>query len=417
VSPTAPRKLWHNPTFLKLWAGQTISLLGSQVTLVALPLTAALVLHADAAQLGVLRALQTLPFLLLGLGAGVLTDRFQRRPLLIGADLGRALLLGLIPLAWALGRLDLRQLFVIAPLLGTLRLGFNVAYSPYRAALFPREQIVEGNSTLAASASVAEVAGPGLAGLLVGLATAPIAIIVDAASFLISALSLALIRAPESSPARQADRRVWPEMREGLVLIWHQPILRTTAGTSALLNFFFQAIHAIFVLFVTVGLGLSPALYGVILMASSVGSLLSALLVPALTRYLGPGPTLLIAAGSYALGALIIPLATGAPWQSFSILVAAWGVIGIGNGLGNIVSTSLTQLLVPARLLGRVTATSMTIGWGASPLGAFLGGILGQALGLRPTLLIAALGILGTLLWLLSSPLRGLHEEPEALQE
>lgn len=415
MSMLVPARPWHNSDFRKLWLGQTISLLGSQVTLLALPLTATLVLHAEAAQLGLLRALQTLPFLLLGLGAGVLVDRTRRRPLLIAADLGRALLLGTIPLAWALGRLEVRQLLVVAPLVGTLRLGFNVAYSAYLPALLPREQLVEGNSKLGLSAAVAETAGPGLGGTLVALIAAPLAIAADAVSFLVSALCVILIRAPEPPPTHQDEKRPWLEMREGLLAIGRQPILRTTTLAAALLNFFFQAIHAIFVLFATVELGLPPALFGAILTASSLGSLLGAFFVPILTRHPGPGPALLIATGCYALGALAIPLAAGGRWQATGTLLAAWGLIGIGNGLGNIVGTSVTQLLAPTRLLGRVTATSMAIGWGAAPLGALLGGLAGQSLGLRPTLLVAACGILGTLLWLVTTPLRALREQPTTM--
>ena len=412
MSADTPTPLWRDPDFRKLWFGQSVSLLGSQVTTLALPLTAALVLQAGAAELGALRALQTLPFLLLGLGAGVLIDRARRRPILIAADLGRAVLLGTIPLAWALGLLDLRQLFVVAPLVGMLRLAYNVAYNAYLPTLLTRERIVEGNSRLGLSAAVAETAGPGLAGTLLALVAAPLAITADAASFLLSALAIAAIRAPESPPARGAKGRPWPELREGLLTLGCQPILRATAAYSALMNLFFQAIQAIFVLFATAELGLSPVLFGAILTASSFGGLLGALLVPPLTRRGGPGPALLAAAACYAIGALAIPMATGARWQVTGILLMAWGVIGVGNGIGNIVSASLTQLLVPARLLGRVNATQATIGWGAAPLGALLGGIAGQGLGLRPTLLLAALGVLGTALWLGTSPLRALREQP-----
>jgi MFS family permease len=415
VSGASPPPLWRDRDFRKLWLGETISLLGSQVTTLALPLTAALVLHAGAAQLGALRVLQTLPFLLLGLGAGVLIDRARRRPILIAADLGRAVLLGTIPLAWALGLLDLRQLFVIAPLVGTLRLAYNVAYNAYLPTLLPRERIVEGNSRLGLSAAVAETAGPGLAGMLVALVAPPLAIAADAASFLVSALAIAAIRAPEPRPANQGKRRLWPELREGILTLGRQPILRATAAYSALMNLCFQAVHTIFVLFATAELGLSPALFGAILTASSLGGLLGAALVPPLVARVGPGPAMLVAAGYYAIGALAIPLATGGRWQATVVLLVAWGAIGVGNGIGNIVSASLTQLLVPARLLGRVNATQATLGWGAAPLGALLGGIAGQGLGLRPTLTLAALGVLGTALWLAASPLRALREQPPTI--
>ena len=409
-------RLWHNRAFLMLWVGQTVSLLGSQVTALALPLTAVLVLHADAAQLGLLGALQTAPFLPAGLAAGVLADRVRRRPVLVAADTARAFLLASIPLAWSLGALHLRQLYVVGLLAGTLRMFFNVAYSAYLPSLVARERLVEGNSKLGLSASVAEVAGPGLAGALVALATAPVAIVVDAASFLASALSLALIRTPEAAPRAPDERSgVWRELREGLALIWRHASLRAITGYSLLMNLFFQAIQAIFVLYVARDLRLSPALFGVILMASSVGSLLGALLVPVLTRRIGPGPALLVGAGCYGVGALAIPLATRPPLQALGVLLPAWGLIGVGNGLSNIVSVSLKQLMIPDRLLGRASASGMAVGWGAAPLGALLGGALGQALGLRAALLLAALGTLSGVLWLACSPLRTLREPPQLI--
>jgi Na+/melibiose symporter-like transporter len=409
-------RLWHNRAFLMLWVGQTVSLLGSQVTALALPLTAVLVLRADAAQLGLLGALQTAPFLPAGLAAGVLADRVRRRPVLVAADTARAFLLASIPLAWSLGALHLPQLYVVALLAGTLRMFFNVAYSAYLPSLVARERLVEGNSKLGLSASVAEVAGPGLAGALVALATAPVAIVVDAASFLVSALSLGLIRTPEAPPRAPDERAgVWRELREGLAVIWRHVSLRAITGYSLLMNLFFQAIHAIFVLYVTRDLGLSPALFGVILMASSVGSLLGALLVPVLTRLIGPGPALLAGAGCYGVGALAIPLATRPPLQALGVLLPAWGLIGVGNGLSNIVSVSLKQLMIPDRLLGRASASGMAVGWGAAPLGALLGGALGQGLGLRAALLLAALGTLSGVLWLACSPLRTLREPPQLI--
>ena len=408
-----PARLWRNPAFLLLWLGQTVSLFGSQVTAVALPLTATLALGAGAAELGVLGALQTAPFLVVGLAAGVLVDRARRRPLLVAVDLGRALLLGSIPLAWALGGLGLGQLYAVGLFAGALRIVFSVAYSAYLPTVVARAQLVEGNSKLGVSAATAEVAGPGLGGALVALVTAPVAIAVDAASYLVSALSLALIREPEAPPGRPAGRpRLWAEAREGLAVVWRQPALRALAGYSALMNFFFQAIHAIFVLFVTGTLGLSPALFGAILTGSSAGGVLGALLVPGLTRRFGPGPALLVAAGCYGAGALTIPLAAGGPWRAAGTLLAAWGLIGVGNGLSNIVGVSLRQLLTPDHLLGRVSASGMAVGWSAAPLGALLGGMLGQSVGLRAALLLAALGTLTGVLWLACSPVRTLREPP-----
>src|SRR5437867_8121574 len=226
--------LWQHPDFLKLWAGQTVSLLGSSVTGLALPLAAVLVLNATPAQMGIMRAAQYLPFLLLGLFAGVWVDRLRRRPVLILADAGRALLVGSIPVAALLGVLRIDVLYVVALLVGVLTVFFDVAYLAYVPSLVPRDSLTEGNSKLEVSRSFAGMAGPALAGALVQLVTAPVALVVDAASFLVSAASLSLIRTPEPKPAALAHgRSIWRDAGEGLRIVGGHPVLRTLAGQLA----------------------------------------------------------------------------------------------------------------------------------------------------------------------------------------
>ncbi|HUY99078.1 MAG TPA: MFS transporter [Thermomicrobiaceae bacterium] len=260
-----PGGLWRHPDFLKLWVGETVSLLGSQVTLLALPLTAVLTLHANAAQMGYLTAIQLAPSLLAGLFAGVWIDRVRRRPIMIAADLGRfALLLG-IPLLAVAGRLGMAGLYPIAFLVGILTVCFDVAYQAFLPSLVGREQLVEGNARLEVSRSGALIAGPGLAGLLVGLVTAPFAIAADAASFLGSALFLLGIRTPEPVPVDHGTSRgTRREIAEGLGIVLGNPLLRAIAGSTGTSNLFSSAISAIVILYATRNLGIGPGLLGLI---------------------------------------------------------------------------------------------------------------------------------------------------------
>ncbi|MDQ6601536.1 MAG: MFS transporter, partial [Chloroflexota bacterium] len=265
--------LWRHADFLKLWAGQTVSQFGSQVTVLALPLTAALTLHANAANMGFLAAASTAPFLVFGLFAGVWVDRLRRRPILILADIARFALLALIPVLALLGALTLVDLYVIAFLVGILTLFFEVAYQSFLPAVVGRAQLVDGNSKLETTRSAAQIAGPGAAGALVQLVTAPVAIAVDAASFLVSVLFLGLIRTPEPSPARtMARRRVWAELNEGLRAVLDDPILRATMGSAGTVNMFGSLLFAVFVLY-ALRLGIGAGLLGVIFAVGNLGYL------------------------------------------------------------------------------------------------------------------------------------------------
>jgi len=253
--------LWRHPDFLKLWAGETISLLGSQVTLLAIPLVAAMTLNATPLQMGILGTVQYIPWLLIGLLVGAWVDRLRRRPVMVMADLGRTVLLGLIPLAAVAGILRMEHLYVVGFLVGIMNVFFDVAYAAYLPTLVPRDRLVEGNSKLQVTASIAEIGGPGLAGGLVQLVTAPLAIAADALSFLVSALSLTWIGTPELKPPPTDDsRNLLVEIREGLRLVFSNPILRAFALASVTTNFFVDVHLAVFVLYATRGLGISPVI-------------------------------------------------------------------------------------------------------------------------------------------------------------
>lgn len=402
--------LWYHPDFRKFWAGRTISLFGSEVTVLALPMTAILTLDATPAQLGILTAAATLPSLLVSLPAGAWVDRMRRRPVLIGADWGRALLLGSIPLAAALGLLRIEYLYLVAVLATALTVCFNVAADSYLPALIPRGQLVAGNSKLAASESLAQIAGPGVGGVLVQVITAPLALLVDAGSFLASALCLRFIRTDEPAPpAGNQEQRIWHEIGEGLRLLAREPVLRAFAGCSGTLNGFGAIFDALFNLYALRHLAMSPALLGTIYALGSVAWLFGAMLVNRVTLRLGQGPTMLQGALLIGVANLLVPLAGVLLGAALPLLVCRSLLLGIANPLYNVTSTSMQQTLTPPRLLGRVNASRVFIGVGTSPLGALVGGMLAETLGVGNALLIGALGGLLAVLWLLLSPVRSLR--------
>ncbi|MGI8553664.1 MAG: MFS transporter [Dehalococcoidia bacterium] len=406
--------LWRHSEFNKLLAGQTISLFGSQVTFLALPLTAVLTLKANAAQMGLLGAAQYLPFLLVGLFAGVWVDRRRRRPILMWADLGRALLLGSIPLVALLGRLQMAQLYLIGFLTGILTIVFDVTHQSFLPALVGREELIAGNSRLQASASIAQIGGPGLAGIVVQIFTAPLAIFVDALSFLVSVLFLSLIRTPEPPVApRAAGRSIWAEIGEGMRVVVGNPLLRAIAGCTATSNLFSFMMQAVLILYVTRELGMSPALIGIIFGVGSVGALLGSLLAGHVARRFGLGRAIIGGIALALFANLLIPLAAKPLNFAVPLLIAVELVGGIGSAVYNINQVSLRQSITPDRLLGRMNASMRFIVWGTIPAGSLIGGFLGKAIGLRPTITVAVIGDLLAILWVPLSPVRTLRSSAQ----
>jgi len=411
--------LWRHTDFVKLWVGQSISLLGSQITFLALPLTAVLVLDATPAQMGFLTAAEAIPSLLVGLFVGVWVDHYRRRPILIAADLGRAALLIVIPIAAILGVLRIEHLYIVAFLVGALELVFDVAHRSFLPSLVKREQLVEGNSKLEMSRSVAMIIGPGVAGGLVQLVTAPIAIAVNAISFLISALFLGWIRTPELAPKpSDQQQNIWGEIGEGLKLVSNNRLLRAIAGCIGTLGLFNSVLEAVLVLYVTRELGIGPGLLGLAFASGSVGFLLGALLPGWATRRFGLGPGIIGGLLLVGLSDLLIPLLDGsmAVVVILMVLMVAQFFFGLGFVIFNTGQVSLRQAITPDHLQGRMNAVMSFIGWGVVPLGGLLGGGLGEMIGLRPTLLLAALGEILAVLWLLLSPMRSLPEPPVLME-
>lgn len=406
--------LWRHPAFIKLWAAETISVFGSTIGGLALPLLAAEQLNATPAQMGLLNATATLPWLLIGLFAGVWVDRLRRRPLLIAADVGRALALSLIPLLWWQARLRIEALYLIGLTVGVLTVFFDIAYQSYLPALVGREQIVEGNSKLEVSRSAAQIAGPGLGGALVQWIGAPLTILVDALSFALSGLLLAWIRSVEPAPPRAAHERIWRAIGTGLRLIAGHPYLRPLAGYVATFNLCASVANALSVLFLTRELRLEPAALGLILTIGAPGALVGALLAGRITQRYGLGRTLIAMALLGGIGMACAPLAAGPAPLISTLLIGGQFITGLSVVIYNINAISLRQIITPHHLLGRMNASMRFLIWGTMPIGALLGGLLGEAIGLRPALLIAAGGCLAAAGWLVFSPLRELREPPPA---
>ncbi len=406
------KSLWRHPNFIKLWAGQTVSLFGSQISLLAIPLTAVLVLNATPLQMGILTAIEAVPYLLFGLVAGVWVDRLRRRPILIVADVGRFVVLSLVPFAYYLGILRIELLYLLAFLVGMFSIFFDVAYRSYLPSLIGREHLVEGNSKLELSRSAGEIVGPGLAGALVQVFTAPVTILVDAFSFLVSALSLMWIRAPEEVPKVEVRRKgLWREILEGLRFVFGEPMLRALTSSFATLTLFNSLLEAVFVLYVTKEIGIKPAILGLIFAIGSTGFVLGVLLANKLTGWLGIGLTLLFAPLVIGASDLLIPLAGQVPLFAFPLLGMAQLLFGLARPIFSINQISLRQTITPERLLGRMNASMSFVVFGIPTIGALFGGILGQSIGLQKTLVIAAIGELLACLWIFFSPIRRLREQ------
>jgi MFS family permease len=404
----------QQPDFLKLWSGQTISQFGSGITGSALPLTAVLVLGASPFQMGLLVAAEALPFALVGLLAGVWVDRLRRRPLMIGADVGRAVLLVSIPVAALMGRLQIGQLFLVAALTGVLTVLFDVAYQSFLPGLVTGEQLLTANSRLAASAATAEIVTPGLAGVLVQLVSAPLTLLIDAVTFLCSAGSIALIRR-EAPPVRTSVRgTVVREIGEGLTTVARHPLLRAFAAFSVTRSFFGNWIGALYALYVLHDLALGPVLLGVTIGVGGLSNLLGTFLVGPLTRRFGIGPIILATVLAGSLTAFLIPLAHGPVLVGFGML-ALCQAFDAGQPIYEVNVLTLRQSITPPRLLGRVNAATHVLEGGVGPLGAIVAGLLAGQIGMRPTLYGAALGICASVAWLLFSPLPGLRAESNQL--
>ncbi|HVQ95216.1 MAG TPA: MFS transporter [Mycobacteriales bacterium] len=409
----ASRSLSRHRDFRRLWAGDTISQFGSMVTLIALPLLAVKTLHATPFEVGLLTAFETLAFLLVGLPAGAWVDRLRRRDVLIVGDLLRALLLGSLPLAAWLDVLALPQVYLVALTAGICTVFFDVAYQSYLPHLVGREHLVEGNAKLQASQSVAQVAGPSVGGLLVQWLTAPYAILVDAVSYLWSAVCVSAIRSREPAPERAPGRHLLREVQEGLAFVVKHPLLRSIAACTGTSNLF-SSVGMVALISLLAGSGqlnLSAGTIGLLFAVGSVGGLVGALVARRVASWLGQGPAIWISA-LITVPTAAIPIFVHRDW-TLGLLAVGQLVSSIGVVVYNITQVSFRQGLCPERLLGRMNATIRFLVWGTMPLGGLLGGALSTWIGLRPTFAVAAVGALVAAMPVFFSPLRWMRELPQ----
>ena len=404
--------LWRHRDFRKLWTGQTISLLGSMIGRPAISFTAILVLHARPAQLAMLLAADLVPGIVVGLFAGAWVDRLHRRPMMIAADVGRGVLLATVPLAAVAGALHIQQLYAVAFAVSLLSVIFDVAYQAYLPALVDSEQLLEANSKLAASGAVAETAGFGIAGTLVSLFTAPLTVLIDAASFFVSALFLRSIKTVERPGPRAEDENVLREIREGLQIVLHTPLLRALALCTLTMEMGRGVYGTLVVLYMTRDLGFSPAVLTPIWAVGGVTSLVAAMYVGRFTRHVGVGPAIILGALFTGIAMLLIPAATGATLVAACLLIGQQFVGDAASTVLGVNQTTLRQAISPPALLGRVGATLHFTGLAAMLLGTALAGVLGELIGSRATLACGGLVTMLAALWLALSPIRALRVVP-----
>ena len=411
--------LWGNTRFVDLWGAATVSTFGSFVTGTALPFTAILLLDASPSAIGILRVAELLPGFLFGLVAGAWVDRLRRKPIMIATDIGRALLIATVPLAAFQGWLGLGQLYVIAALVSALSVFFDVAYQSFLPSLVKNDELVEANSKLSAAMSVAEASAFSSAGWLIQLLTAPVAMLIDALTFIASAGLVARIREPElkaeSNPA-ESRPSIASEVVEGLRAVWNQPILRGMVFAGLAQNLAFGLVGTVYLLYVNQEVGFNPGILGMIFAVGGVSSFLGAMIAGRLSRF-GIGAVMVVSLLLAAIGEAFIPLATAANAIGVLFLVGQQIVADSALTVYDINQVSLRQAIAPAHVLGRVNASVRVTEFGAVLLGTIIAGYIGETVGLRKTLWLGvALSLLAAVALALS-PVPGVRRIPETTVE
>jgi transmembrane secretion effector len=413
--------LWSHRDFLKLWTGETISLVGDQFTGLAVPFIATFIIlatvppEAAALPLSILFASLTAPFLLFGLVVGVWVDRHRPRRIMMTADAGRMVLVALVPLAAVFNFLSMPLLYFVGFFHGVFTVFFDVAYQSYIPALVERNQIVDANGKLETTRAISGTFGPGLAGISIRLIYAPFVMIFDSLSFLASFLFLSRIRRGEVKPTRVEGSTLLKEAREGISVVFGNKMLRSIAGCTGTLNFFGNATGALLLLLIRNNLGFSkvdaPLLLGFLGIIGGIGGVVGALYASRIAGRIGVGWAIVVAAlisGGSNLGVAVATHSNAAYLFGFTQFLG-----GMTGNLYNINQVSFRQAIVPLRLQGRMNATMRFIVWGTLPIGAIVGGLMGGALGIYPAIVLTAIGGLLGFLWVFLSPVRGLKVIPE----
>lgn len=409
------RSLAHHPDFRRLWTGDALGQLGAQLTGLALPVLAVQQLEATEWQMGALGAAETAAFLVIGLPAGAWIDRMRKRRVLVGADLVRAVVLAAVVALALTGHGSMGLLYGAALVVGCASVFFDVAHQSYVPALVGLDHVVEGNSKLQATQSVAMVVAPALGGALLRVVSAPLLVVVNVVTYLVSAVAVGRIRHVEDLPAPGDHPPLRAAIAEGLRFVVRQPLLRRIVACTGLGNLFHAAGEALVVLYALRHLGIDAAGLGLVFSAGAVGGLLGALLADRLSRWIGEGRIIPVSALFFALAYALTPLAS--PLRDLGVppevpLVAGGALLSFGVVVYNVAQVSFRQRLCPPTLLGRMNASVRFVVWGSMPLGALVGGWLGGSVGVLPTLWFSVAGVTLAALPVLASPLLGMRELP-----
>lgn len=418
-SGAGAESLWHNGDFLKFWFGETVSLFGTQVSNLAVPLTAVLIFNASPNLVGLLRFLQLVPYLLLALVFGAWVDRRRRRPVLIGANATRLVLIAAIPILYAVHLLTMPILLTLATAIGIASVLFDVSWMSFVPTVVKDpKHYVEANQKLAVTSSSADVAGPGISGALISALSAPGALVVDAVSYLASLVTLISVRTAEPKPAASATKRNIPaEVMEGLRFVFGHPILRPLALVAPFCNFSLVIVWTVFLLYAARTEHLSPVLIGIVFSASSVGGLLGGLASKAVIKRFRLGLVYAFSMGAIFVAPLLIPLATGPRPALVAVFIASFFLAYFGLGIAGVVMVSLRQTCTPHSLMGRMNAAFRTMLFGGGALGGLTGGLLASAFGLRPAITGIAIGSACVVIGLAVSPVSRLRALPPAAVE
>lgn len=409
--------LWHNADFVKFWSGETISLFGTQVTYLALPLTAIYTFRASAIEVGFLRFVQLAPYIGLALLFGVWADRHRRRPIMLWTNLVRMVLIGLVPMLHWAGWLNMPVLLVIACTVGIASVMFDVSWMPYVPSIVDPQNYIEANAKMAFSTSASTVAGPGLAGALVAALTAPVTLIIDSFSYLVSIISLLWVRRPEQAPPAPAERHVIKELHGGLIWVFGKPILRWLAIAGFWANFSTVTVWTIFLLYGTYQLHFSSSTLGLIFAVSSTGGVIGALIAGQVIKRFPLGLTYFSSLSGLLLGPVVIALARGPRPLVVGLMTLSFFITNFGLGIANVVVVTLRQITTPQSFMGRMTACFRMMLYGGGALGGLMAGLLASWTGDKNAIIVMVAASAVVALLLIFSPVTRLRDMPAPVVE
>ena len=412
MAETATRA-WHQPAFRWLWGASAASLVGTEIAELALPLLAVITLAAEADELAALRVAQFAPFLLATIPLGVVVDRYRRKPMMVGADLGRFVLIAAIPALIGAKALTIPVLCILIFGVGVLTVLYQSADFALLPSIVSRQQLTDANAKIQATASAAEISGRGIGGLLVQIATAPVAMLVNAIGYLVSAICVSRIRLAENAP-EPATGSPLREAGEGLRIVTCNPILRGLLGGAATFNLFYEVFFLGLLLYFVRDLAVTPSVFAAVILAGGIGSLIGAWYGPRASAKHGYGRVLILTLILGNTAPTASSLAGLAPGHETVVLAGVFSVMGLGIGVANAHATTVRQVASPPGTLGRVNSACRLITWGAIPIGAIAGGVLASFLGGWATMAIGAVGLATATLWVYFSPVRNLRQLDDA---